>query len=88
MNEITMPNGDRVVVEPWDETPSYRLQNLARVASDGEVIWRAELPDGTSPDCFVAVRLEGGSLIAATWSGYSTVLDPTGGKHLGSTFVK
>lgn len=88
MSEIATLSGDRIVVEPLDEASSCRLQNLARITSDGGVIWRAELPENTGPDCFVNVQLKDVSLVATTWTGHAVILDPESGQHVRSVFVK
>jgi hypothetical protein len=88
MQKIVMPNGDSVLVEPWDEASAYRLENLGRFGAAGNAIWHAHLPENSGPDCFVAVREEDGLLVGTTWSGRSVTLDPDTGEEVRSTFVK
>lgn len=88
MQKIVMPNGDFVLLEPWDEAPAYRLENLARFGAAGAMIWRAQLPENSGPDCFVAMRNEDGLIVGTTWSGRVLMLDPDTGEKIRSTFVK
>src|SRR5580693_9184731 len=46
------------------------FRNLLRVAPDGSVVWRADLPGETGDDAYVAVRWVGGKLVANTWSAH------------------
>lgn len=87
-SDVTLENGDRVIVCPWDETSAFRLENLVCVDKAGKLRWRARLPDNSGSDCFVGVGFEGGVLFATTWSGYRIELQSSGGEHLQSKFVK
>lgn len=88
MQTITMPNGDRIYVKPWDANATYRFQNLSRLGPAGDVKWCARLPENSGPDCFVSVREEEGVLVGTTWSGCAITLDAETGEHMRSTFVK
>ncbi len=65
-----------------------RLENLVLLDPAGMFVWAAELPEGTSPDCFVGARIDAGTLLANTWSGYLVTLDPQTGRILAQRFVK
>ncbi len=85
---VLLGNGDRAIVEPWDEASAYRLENLICVDSQGSMRWRAQLPKGSGADCFVAIRADGGELTATTWSGWRIEVEPSTGRHLRAAFVK
>lgn len=78
----------RVVVFDWSEDNRARLENLVCVDASGDVVWTAELPEGTGQDCFTGVRLVCGAVYAFTWSSFMLTLDPASGKTLGSVFTK
>jgi len=65
-----------------------RHRNIVRVADDGSVVWRAELPPGSQPDAYVAVSVSDTEISASSWSGYRVVLDAETGQILRSDFVK
>jgi hypothetical protein len=65
-----------------------RLRNLLYVDSNGLERWRAHLPKGTVPDSFVDVEVEGGTIVASTWSCYRMVLDANTGATVSVKFTK
>lgn len=78
----------RLVLYDWSDDQTPRLQNLVRIDRDGAVMWIAELPENTVPDCFVSVMLEADIIKAGTWSCYSIMLDPATGRIQSQIFVK
>jgi hypothetical protein len=60
--------------------------NLWGVSTEGEVIWKADLPDNT-PGCFDRINLLEGKLHAYA-STFDCILDPTTGKIISSEFYK
>ncbi|WP_146032560.1 hypothetical protein [Sphingobium sp. SA916] len=86
--EIVFGTGDRAIIEPWDEKSAYRLENLICVDETGVERWRASLPENSGPDCFVAISVEEGQLVATTWSGQRIEIDSISGKHRRTVFVK
>lgn len=86
---VGLPDGSgKLVVFDWSPYTDARLENLVLVDAAGFFVWAAQLPDGTFPDCFVGVRVYGGTLSANTWSGYVVTLDPQTGRILAQHFVK
>ena len=79
---------DGIVLLRRDPSGYEPLQNLVRVAGDGSVRWRAELPPDEGADAFVAVEWEGDRLVANTWSCYRVQLDPNTGRILDQVFTK
>ena len=61
-------------------------ENLLRVTSDGELIWRARLPE--TGDSWVDCRFEGGAIYANSWSSYLVRIDPDTGETISKTFTK
>lgn len=63
--------------------------NLIRVAHDGTVRWRAELPTSISPESYVnATVTDEGQLLAWSWSGNRVVIDTESGRITSVEFVK
>lgn len=77
-----------VLLEPPNGQSHSR--NLVKVNTDAEVVWRGELPDQTSSDCFLAVHVspDGDTIEAWTWSGYRVLLSTDSGTLLDSSFTK
>jgi hypothetical protein len=87
---IDFPDGSgKLVLFDWSLNPKARLENLVLLDTAGMFVWAAQLPEGTSPDCFVNVKVDdGGTLSANTWSSYLVTLDQRTGKILNQQFVK
>src|SRR3954468_4358644 len=62
------------------------FENLLCVERDGNVAWKAELPQ--SHDAFVSFENTAEGLIANTWSGYRVRLNSATGKLIERHFVK
>jgi hypothetical protein len=62
------------------------FENLLCVGHDGDVVWKAELPD--QPDSFVEFELKADGLRAWTWSCWMLKLDLQTGKIIEREFVK
>lgn len=77
-----LPSGSLVLVLTEPDGEGWRpSENLLGVASDGTVLWRAELPTYGGGDCYVAVSVaDDGSLTAVSWSGFRVVLDTVSGR--------
>lgn len=72
--------------EPWS---ARSLENLVCFNTDGTVRWKAKPPrELGGPDCFTSVWLQGGSILAHTWSCYCLWLDPETGRILQRVFTK
>jgi hypothetical protein len=55
----------------WSSNAKARSENLILLDAMGEFFVRAaQLPEGTSPDCFVNMKVDGAKLSANTWSSY------------------
>jgi hypothetical protein len=66
---VDLPDGSgKLIVLDWSSDGPKRLHNLIRVDTAGDEIWQAELPHGSSPDCFTDVRLDGNAVRANTWN--------------------
>lgn len=64
-------------------------RNLMRVSASGDIVWKASLPFVSAiPDCFVEIRLEGGKLIANTYSCYLVAVDIEDGRSTVLAFTK
>ncbi len=62
------------------------FENLLSVESEGDVVWKAELPQ--SHDTFVSFQGKADGLLANMWSGYRVRLDPATGKLMQKQFVE
>jgi outer membrane protein assembly factor BamB len=84
-----LPDGTgRLVVFDWSARKEYRWRNLVCFDRNGDVAWTAELPEDTGSDCFVGVKVDGGTIWANTWSCYVLTLDPRTGETLSRAFTK
>jgi hypothetical protein len=82
------PDGKDIILLFALSSPGYKtVGNLARVATTGDVLWWAELTD-TGRDTYVAVKTNGGRIVAQSWDGYSCEIDPKTGRILSKKFVK
>jgi hypothetical protein len=79
-------SSDQIMLQEQTSGPKLQ-QNLARVASDSSIVWRAELPDHVL-DFFVAVRWVDGRLLANSWSCWLVEFDQATGRVLNSVFTK
>ena len=79
---IDLPDGSgRLIVFDWSVPAARpRYHNLIRLNAAGAVVWTAELPSNTTPDCVVSVRMDGCVIRANTWSGWLVTLDGQTGK--------
>jgi hypothetical protein len=86
---VEMADGSgRAIVYDWSAEKQYRLENLEFIGPNGNVVWRAALPDDTGLDCFVGVQQDGDLLMANTMSCFAVWLDPADGRHVRSVFTK
>jgi len=77
-----------VVLLDYMAQPSGSFENLISVDYQGAVVWRAQLPSGSSTDAYVSFDLEGDQLIAHAWSGHRVILDAATGQIRDSKFTK
>ncbi len=90
MDRIDLPDGGGSILL-CDYMPEEVKdgRNLMRVNAGGDIVWKASLPSVSAfPDCFVAVRLEGGKLVANTFSGYLVAVDIEDGRPAVLAFTK
>jgi len=66
--------------------PYGGFQNLVRVAPDGSIVWRAELPE--RDDKYVNANLVGGRVSAYSWSGFDVEIDVDTGMIVSKRFSK
>lgn len=77
---LPVAGGRRVLLYAWGLEVAPRIRNLVCVDADDAVVWKAELPPSTSPDCFVSVERQGDALAARTYQGHAvTICVQTGG---------
>ncbi|GAA0610851.1 hypothetical protein GCM10009547_11110 [Sporichthya brevicatena] len=85
--ELPVPDSsDRIVLDDYMTSVSTG-GNLARLDASGAELWRA-LPVGDIQDAWVNVAIEGPRLRAATWAGWSVVLDIATGAEISRLFAK
>jgi hypothetical protein len=85
-------SNDSVILFDWETATAEKVQNLARVTPQGEIVWRAELPSHTELtdgfDAYASVKWEGGRLIANSLSCFHVELNPADGRIVDSEFTK
>jgi hypothetical protein len=54
--EISLANGDRIVLRKYKIGGPKTQDNLARVRADGTVVWEAEPPEPGAGDSWVAME--------------------------------
>lgn len=77
---LPVGGGRRVLLYSWGLETAPRIRNLVCVDADEALVWKAELPPSTDPDCFVSVEREGDALAVRTYQGHLlTICVQTGG---------
>lgn len=86
---MPIPDSDDTLdLVPTDDDGLGYVASITRRGSDGSVRWTAIPPEGKPRDTWSAVRLEGGRVIANSWSGYLVQLDLETGSEIARTFTK
>jgi hypothetical protein len=80
-------DGNRCIVllDP-DATRKPRFENLFAVDRDGNVVWKANLPE--THDAFLDAQLDSEGLSVWSWSCYRLLLDPSDGRTISQVFTK
>jgi len=77
-----------VAVLEWGQKQQVgRLLNLVRVAKNGSVLWRAEMPTNRNAEAYTKISIEGEDLVAWSFSGLMVRLDPETGRIRSKQFV-
>jgi len=79
---------DALVLLDYMGEPAGPCRNLVRIQADGQIVWRAELPSSSNTEAYVAVDIDGGLLVAKSWTGYRVILDELTGKIRESNYTK
>ena len=79
-------NDATVTLYDWMADDVRNGRNLVATDRNGAEIWRAK--PVISKDCFTAIRWDGVSLTAYTWSGYKVCVDPDTGEVTVLEFTK
>jgi hypothetical protein len=89
LQEVSLAGGSqKLVVFDWGSAKSSLLENLVLFDLAGNILWKAQLPSKSGPDCYTQVILDGDNIRAYAWSGYSILLDRETGKILATKFAK
>ncbi len=80
-------NDATVTLYDWMAEDVRDGRNLVATNRNGEELWRAK-PVMGQQDCFTAIRWDGVSLTAYTWSGYKVSFDPDSGDVTILAFTK
>lgn len=86
--ELPIPDSTDVLVLDQSFSPSGHFASISRRAADGEVVWIVQPPVRSTGDAWVAVRIEGTSVLANTYSCYLVALDLVTGEELSRKFTK
>jgi hypothetical protein len=84
-------NDTTVTLYDWMAQDVRDGRNLIATNPDGTERWRAKPVIYNYPaqeDCFTAIRWDGASLTAYTWSGYKVAVDPDDGSVRVLEFTK
>lgn len=82
---LALPGGaDRLVLVPTND--GY-CEALVAERADGSEGWSAYPPDGDK-DAWVAVRIDGGTVLANSYSGWLIRFDPESGSEVERHFTK
>ncbi len=76
---------DRLVLLSYEGGPA-RFANLSRVQADGSELWVAQPPE--SQDAWVDVDLQGGLVVATSWSCWRVSLALDSGEEVARVFTK
>lgn len=87
MTTIDLPDGDRLILHGLT-APEAERGAIVRLHSTGRRRWIAHPPEGAGQDAFVAMRVEGGQVLADSFQGLNLRLDLKTGAVLGGAFVK
>ena len=79
----SLPNGNLEV----ELTAEGYGSKVLRRDNNGSLRWQLIPPEGAT-DVWVTVRVEGGALVATSWSCWSVRCDINSGKELGRKFTK
>jgi outer membrane protein assembly factor BamB len=80
---------DCIVLLKYNSGPADGdFHNLLRCRPDGEVVWRANLPNPGTSDFYVTISWKDGVLVGYSWSGYLADIDPATGKIVSMLFTK
>ena len=80
--------GGAIVLLDYMFTSHSPFNNIVRLDMSGHTVWTAALPEGGGADSYVAVREEGGLLLANSWSGYQVQLSWLTGTIVAQVFTK
>lgn len=83
VRRIVVGAGRRIVLYDWIDRDEPRFRNLVCLDGAGQVVWRADLPDATLPDCFTRIERDDGAIVAHTDRGARLRLSPGTGRPLG-----
>lgn len=90
LEQVLLPNGTTVALYDWMAEEVKDGRNLIARDRNGVEAWKAKpmLSSDPGADCFVAIRAEGMTLTASTWSGYEVAIDPDNGSVTTTKFTK
>jgi len=87
--EISLANGDRIVLWRHKVGGPKADDNLVRLRADGSVAWVAEPPEASASDFWVAIEwVPDQGLVANSWSCWRVHIDPDTGKVIDKEFTK
>jgi hypothetical protein len=84
---IAVPGRPDVIVIGDTEDRVVRYAILRRLTSDGAEVWRAAPPNGAA-DGWISDRVEGGDVVARSWSSYTVRLHLDTGAERERLFTK
>jgi outer membrane protein assembly factor BamB len=86
---LPLSGGDKAaVLLDYRSMQSGAARNLICLAVDGEIVWQASLPTDSPSDAFVSLDVVGERIIAHSWTGYRSIIDPKTGDIIDRTFEK
>ena len=91
LERARLPNDATVTLYDWMADDVRDGRNLIATDRNGVELWRAKpviFNDPRQEDCFTAIRWDGVSLTAYTWSGYKVSVDSDTGQITVLEFTK
>lgn len=91
LERVRLLNDATVTLYDWMADDVKDGRNLIATDRNGAELWRAQpvfFNDPRQEDCFTAIRWDGASLTAFTWSCYKVSVDPDSGEVTVLEFTK
>jgi hypothetical protein len=87
--EIHLAGGDKIVLLKFRPSGDKTQENLVRLRANGALVWKAEPPEASAGDSWVAAEwVPDVGLVANSWSCWRVRIDPATGESIEKEFTK